>query len=100
MARPIKVGLDYFPLDCVLDDKIELIEAEFGLSGFAIIIKLYQKIYAEQGYYCNFSSEVALLFARKNGVGGNVASITSETTLPPTPFFRANNNATSEEKLQ
>lgn len=88
MARPIKVGLDYFPLDCVLDDKIELIEAEFGLSGFAIIIKLYQKIYAEQGYYCNFSSEVALLFARKNGVGGNVVSEVIEASLKRGVFDR------------
>lgn len=88
MARPIKVGLDYFPLDCVLDDKIELIEAEFGLSGFAIIIKLYQKIYAEQGYYCNFSSEVALLFARKNGVGANVVSEVIEASLKRGIFDR------------
>ncbi len=74
MARPIKSGLDYFPLDCVLDDKIRLIEAEFGLKGFAVIIKLYQKIYAEQGYYCKWSSEVALLFAREIGWGGDAVS--------------------------
>ena len=74
MARPAKVGLDYFPLDCVLDDKIELIEAEFGLTGFAVVVKLFQKIYGEQGYYCEWTKEVALLFARKCGVGGNVVS--------------------------
>lgn len=88
MARPIKVGLDYFPLDCVLDDKIELIEAEFGLVGFAIIIKLYQKIYGEQGYYCEFPSEVALLFARKNGLGGNVVSEVIESSLKRGIFNR------------
>ena len=74
MARPAKVGLDYFPLDCVLDDKIELIEAEFGLIGFAVVVKLLQKIYGEQGYYCEWTKEVALLFARKCGVGGNAVS--------------------------
>lgn len=74
MARPIKSGLDYFPLDCVLDDKIKLIEAEFGLKGFSVIIKLYQKIYAEQGYYCKLTEEVALLFAREIGLGGDVVS--------------------------
>ena len=72
MARPIKSGLDYFPLDCVLDDKIKLIEAEFGLKGFAVIIKLYQKIYAEQGYYCKWTKEIALLFTKENGLNGNV----------------------------
>ena len=35
MARPIKAGLDYFELDCHMDEKVELIEAEFGLKGFA-----------------------------------------------------------------
>lgn len=74
MARPAKVGLDYFPLDCVLDDKIELLEAEFGLTGFAVVVKLLQKIYGEQGYYCEWTKEVALLFARKCGLGGNAVS--------------------------
>ena len=41
-----KSGLDYFPLACNFEDKIELIEAEFGLEGLAIVVKLYQKIYA------------------------------------------------------
>lgn len=27
-----KAGLDYFPLDVTMDSKIELIEAEFGLT--------------------------------------------------------------------
>lgn len=74
MARPIKPGVDYFPLDVVLDTKFELMEAEFGLNGFAIVVKLYQKIYGEQGYYCEWTNEVALLFARKCGVGVNVVS--------------------------
>ena len=66
MARPTKNGLDYFPLNCVLNDKFDLIEAEFGLIGFAIIIKLLQKIYRDQGYYCEWNDDVALLFAKKN----------------------------------
>ena len=74
MARPIKPGIDYFPLDVVLDTKFELIEAEFQLNGFAIVVKLFQKIYGGQGYYCEWNDEVALLFARKNGVGVNVVS--------------------------
>ncbi|GAB4020248.1 hypothetical protein GCM10028808_60760 [Spirosoma migulaei] len=45
MARPQKVGLEYFPLDCRMDDKIEMLEAEFGLTGFAVYIKLLQEIY-------------------------------------------------------
>lgn len=74
MARPLKSGADYFPLDTQMDDKIELIEAEFGLVGFAIVVKLWQKIYAGRGYYCEWNEEVALLFAKKNVVGCNVVS--------------------------
>ena len=64
MARPIKQGLDYFPLDVNLDDKIELLEAECGLQGFAIIIKLFQKIY-NQGYFIKWTEDDQLLFAKK-----------------------------------
>ena len=67
-------GVEYFPLDVTLDDKLELIEAEFGLTGFAVVVKLFQKIYGGQGYYCEWNDEVALLFARKAGLGGNAVS--------------------------
>lgn len=73
MARPTKKGLDYFPLDVVLDIKFELIEAEFGLNGFGVVVKLLQEIY-KQGYYIEWTSEVALLFSRKVGLGGNAVS--------------------------
>lgn len=74
MARPIKQGVDYFPLDVRLDEKIELIEAEFGLQGFGVIVKLFQNIYGGRGYYIEWTDEVALLFAKKVGLGGNVVS--------------------------
>lgn len=73
VARPIKDGVDYFPFDVTLDEKFELIEAEFGLTGFAVVVKLYQRIY-ERGYYCEWTNEVALLFGHKIGLGGNVVS--------------------------
>ena len=41
MARPLKEGIDYFSLDCYMDDKIKMIQAEFGLKGFAIVVKLW-----------------------------------------------------------
>ena len=69
----MKSGLEFFPLNVHLDDKMELIEAEFGINGFAVIVKLYQKIYAI-GYYCEWTTEVALLFSKKIGLGGNAVS--------------------------
>lgn len=71
----MKTNLNYFPLDVTLDDRFSLIESEFGLTGFAVIVKLLQKIYGA-GYYCEWSDEVALLFAKSLGLtaGGNVVS--------------------------
>lgn len=62
VARPIKQGLEYFPLDLVFEDKIELIEAEFGLQGFAVVIKLYQKIY-QNGYFAEWDDDVLMLYS-------------------------------------
>ena len=39
----IKSGLDFFPLDVCLDKKFELIEAEYGLTGFGVIVHLLQE---------------------------------------------------------
>lgn len=64
MGRPTKTGLDYFPLDVDIDDCVELIEAEHGLAGFSIVIKLWQKIY-KNGYYIDWNKDMALLFARR-----------------------------------
>lgn len=67
MARPLKEGVDYFSLDCYMDDKIKMIQAEFGLKGFAIVVKLWQTIYREHGYYCERNEEKKLLFASEEG---------------------------------
>ena len=70
----MKTGLDYFPLDTVLDSKWELIEAEFGLIGFGVVVHILQDIYRGEGYYIEWTEEVALLFSRRYAVGGNVVS--------------------------
>lgn len=64
MARPTKDGLDYFPLDTVLDDNFELIEAKHGITGFGVIIKMYQKAYKEYGYYYPWREREQLLFCK------------------------------------
>lgn len=90
MARPQKVGLDYFELDCHMDEKIELIEAEFGLKGFAVIVKLYQSIYSGFGYYCEWTPEISVLWAYRLGCTRsvdcrNVGSVCEECALPGFP---------------
>ena len=68
MARPYKTGLDYFELDCYLDEKIRLIQAEFGLKGFAVIVLLFKEIYGGQGYYMSWDKERLLLLVSENGI--------------------------------
>lgn len=74
-------GINYFPLNVHLDDKFELIEAEFGLKGFAIVVKLFQKIYGQQGYYCEWTEDVALLFGKNVGLGGDAVSEIVRATI-------------------
>lgn len=63
-------GIDYFPLDVNFfdDDKIALIESEFGIQGSYIALRLLCKIYRE-GYYYQWGGDECLLFARKAGAG-------------------------------
>ena len=83
-----KSGIDYFPLDVVLDEKFDLIEAEYGLTGFGVIVRLLQEIYGKAGYYIEWTPEVALLFARKVGLGGNVVSEIVEASIRRGMFDR------------
>jgi hypothetical protein len=45
MARPLKEGLDYFPLDTNFDEKIQAIESVFKNDGLVWIIKFWQSAY-------------------------------------------------------
>ena len=69
MARPIKNKVDYFPLDIDMDadDKIYMIEAEHGLEGFAILIKLLMEIY-RNGYYYDWNERTQLIFSGKRKI--------------------------------
>lgn len=42
MARPLKEGLDYFPLDTRFDEKIQALESIFKNDGLVWIIKFWQ----------------------------------------------------------
>mgnify|MGYP000009460577 FL=1 len=72
MARPVKQNLDYFPLDCYLDQKFQLLEAEHGITGFGIIIRLLQTIYGEEGYYIKWDRDTEILFASKIILDGDI----------------------------
>lgn len=83
MARPTKRGLDYFPLDCVQDDNLTFIEAKHGVEGFGILIKIWQKIYRNDGYYMQWNEQNMYLFAREIAVNMDVISSVVNTCLLP-----------------
>lgn len=72
MAKPLKDGLDYFPLSTGPDTKMDLVEAEVtlmpGVAAFGTIVKLEKMIHGEIGYYCEWTTDIALLFAKRNGI--------------------------------
>ncbi len=70
MARPKRAGLDYFPLDTDFfnDDKIQLIEAEFGPKGSYVAIRLLCKIY-DNGWFYRWGGDECLLLTKQMGAG-------------------------------
>ncbi|MCD8041500.1 MAG: DUF4373 domain-containing protein [Tannerellaceae bacterium] len=71
MARTNKTGIDYYPFDTGFfeDDKIQLIESEFGMKGGYIAIRLLCKIYKE-GYFYPWDTDRCLLFTKAIGSSG------------------------------
>ncbi len=68
MGRPTKQGIDYFPLDVNFDDKVEMLLIEKEAKGLAVLVALWQIIYANEGYYIKNSQDLHLLIKRKINV--------------------------------
>ncbi|MCH7759418.1 DUF4373 domain-containing protein, partial [Patescibacteria group bacterium] len=68
MARPQKRSIDYYPLDCALNDSVKFIEAKHGIAGFGTLVKLWSKIYSGAGYYCHWDEKTMYLFSKEIGV--------------------------------
>jgi len=70
MARKPEQGLRYFPLQTDLDNKFKMIEALHGISGFGVVIKLFQKIYANN-YYINVDKMFIIVLSNEINVDIN-----------------------------
>lgn len=68
MGRPTKQGIDYFPLDCHFDDKVELYLLEKESVGLSVLITLWQLIYCNEGYYIRDEKELYLLIKKRINV--------------------------------
>lgn len=66
-------GLKWFRINVIFEDSFELVCAEYGSKAFEVVVRLWQKIYAS-GYYIEWNDEVALLFAKRYSLSGNVVS--------------------------
>ena len=70
-ARPLKDGIDYFPLDVgfMTDKKVKLIKAEFGAKGIVLLQELWAEIYRDNGYYKRWDDDDCLLMSEGVGCG-------------------------------
>jgi len=59
MARPLKTGIDYFPLDVdfFVDEKIVAVNYEFGIKGEIAVIHLLCAIY-RNGYFIEWNEQL------------------------------------------
>lgn len=70
MARPLRQGLTYFPLDVdMFDDlKIQLTAAKYGPISELTALKLLCLIYKNKGYYLDWNADQALLLAKSMAI--------------------------------
>jgi len=71
MARPTKQGLDYFPLDVDMDsadERVYILESDYGTEGFGILIKLLMGIYQSNGYYMKWGETEANVFSMRRNL--------------------------------
>lgn len=59
MARPLKKGLSYFPLDTdyLSDRKIQRLSQRYGCCGICVYVATLCEIYGENGYYVNYDTD-------------------------------------------
>ncbi|MBR7072060.1 MAG: DUF4373 domain-containing protein [Eubacterium sp.] len=71
MARPIKDGVDYFPMDTDFynDDKVRLLRAEFGAKGMYVLNFLLCEVYGKNGYFINWDKNRCFLVSDGAGCG-------------------------------
>lgn len=76
MARPRKIGLDYFPVDVDVfeDKKMMLLSSDFGLVGELIYIKLLCRIY-KNGYFIKWDEDECKMFVKWAGNGVTVNQV-------------------------
>ena len=91
MARPIKQGLDYYPLDVgfLQDVKIRRIMRACGIQSISVLISLLANIYRNDGYFLRWSPDMSFLIADELGVSEGAVTATVDKAVQ-VDFFNAN----------
>ncbi len=55
-------GIPYFPHECTLPMPMRLVQSKYGLVGYGVMYKLYEKIFSS-GYYTEWNDEICEIFA-------------------------------------
>ena len=65
MARPLKQGLDYYPLDVEFyrDIKVRRLNHAFGAASTVILLTLLGAVYKDEGYYAEWNEDLCFLVA-------------------------------------
>lgn len=71
MARPLKKGLGYFPLDTNMlsDRKIQRLVHRYGCKGICTYLTVLCEIYGERGYYIPYNDDFCFDIAFTLGLG-------------------------------
>lgn len=70
MARPQRLGLDYFPLDSNFfhSPDIKSLKRRHGTAGICVYLYLVAQIYEDKGYYCEYNEDTVLTLADELGM--------------------------------
>lgn len=85
----MKKGIDFFPMNCQQTEPMELIEAQYGIKGFATVVKVCQRIYANEGYYCDWNDDISMLLSRQIGLNCNLVSDIIHTAIKRDIFSKS-----------
>ena len=85
----MKKVIDFFPMNCQQTEPMELIEAQYGIKCFATVVKVYQRIYANEGYYCDWNDDISMLLSRQIGLSCNLVSDIIHTAIKRDIFSKS-----------
>lgn len=83
MARPQKIGIDYFAFDTDFANHpvIKMVIAEFQAKGYIITIELLCYIFSQEGYYMYWDEKTKLLFSNSVAWCGATANLCEQVVV-------------------